>query len=276
MKRNVTTTGSETTSKRLIQLYQAHKRLTASLAIVIALMTIFTYPWFYVGPSFEGRVIDRQTGEPIAGVVVVMGVRGSGPGLIHGTRRKTLYLTEYVTDENGYYHFPYWISSFRPLRLHIGRSPTMGFYKNGYRPFGISNSRHVEGNLEVDPERPRERSELMGRWSIWVNFQTTQDPILLERFIDLEAELEAWKKDTSIMTWAVGYGLKCSWEQVPNLTIENDKRMRMYKKHLDREFHSSLQGTIDEWTFWKDEDCLDPKVYFKKYLGNQYNGENIK
>lgn len=61
----------------------------------------------YSGDSIAGRVVDRDTMEPIAGAVVAVNWAVYG-GLVHGSTVGSLHMAETVTDANGAFVLSAW------------------------------------------------------------------------------------------------------------------------------------------------------------------------
>lgn len=245
-------------SNVIITWIKKHPKWSWIIGLIILWYFAGHYPWFYMGDPIEGYVQDKMSGEPVAGAIAVLQFAVQKPKL-HGTKDKVIYIAESVTDENGRYSFDKWGPLFNSFRYSpkSERVPTIAVFKQGYRTTGISNT-------DTGGKRFK------------IGFVASKNPILLEKFKNLQAELEAWKEYPSIMAWGVGYAMRCSWGKVPNFRIENDKRMRLYKNNLHADYHLYLQATIDKSTSWKDEGCSDPKIFFKEYLDNLPKGENVK
>ena len=220
-----------------------------SMFIILLLFAAY-YPWFYMGDSIEGVVLDKESGEPVVGAVAVLQFTVSKSKL-HGSIEKVIHLAESVTDEEGRYTFDRWGPKFNSFlyRPSNGRIPTIGIYKLGYRKTGIFNADREPKHFKF-------------------NFDASKKIIFLEKFKSLEYELELLKEHSSLMAWPVDTGMKCAWQKIPNFMIENDKKYRLYKRNLPRKYQYELPLLIGEWTRWREEGCLDPKLVFKEYLAS--------
>lgn len=169
--------------------------------LIIFLINIF--PQFYIGKSIEGVVLDEQ-GEPLQGVVAVM-EHSVETTNFHETNSSTVYNTEAVTDSNGKYYFPWWIT----LRRHVigwreGSSPYVVFFKNGYSTEFVVNE-----------------SKLGGLPSVYV-FSNMPSNIVLKPF---KPELA----DDHLLNWYAPSGYmrgKCSRDYLPKYTKERDEFIR--------------------------------------------------
>ena len=232
-----------------------HPILSTTIMLTILLLVVIRYPWYYSGGRIVGKVVDKNTGEPVVGAVAVLEFSVFRYKL-HGTREKVLYIAESVTDKYGRYIFEEWGPVLRPFgyRPQSNKEPAVFVFKQGYKKSVAYNVDKGDRKFKID-------------------FVANKDPVVLEAYKNLEEELEMLKEHSSLMAWGVGYGVKCAWEKVPHFKMENDRRMRLYKRSLPKDYHMYLQSTIDEWTYWKEEGCLDPKIIFKEYLESLSKGE---
>ena len=106
-----------------------------SMFIILLLFAAY-YPWFYMGDSIEGVVLDKESGEPVVGAVAVLQFTVSKSKL-HGSIEKVIHLAESVTDEEGRYTFDRW----GPKQHHrTGRRHCFGQYRLRGRPCQRSSS----------------------------------------------------------------------------------------------------------------------------------------
>ncbi len=109
--------------------------------------------------AYEGRVVDKDTGKPIAGAYVVAAWRGS---LISPPERVSIcfHVDVTMTDKEGKFSFFDWSGNIDPLLVNRRMHPEV-FYKAGYywnlsKPFPIINKTFV---LTPHSGTPEERFE---------------------------------------------------------------------------------------------------------------------
>lgn len=81
------------------------------------------------GGPVEGKVIDKTTGKPVDGVIVVVGWTGSTMTPAH-SQTQCFHVESTVTDENGKYSISRWFSTPKPL---MGTKTYITLYKTGYQ-----------------------------------------------------------------------------------------------------------------------------------------------
>lgn len=164
----------------------------------------------YAAAPFSGRVVDAETGAPIAGVIVLAQWIVEGPMEAHPVA--AMQIMETVTDENGRYSFPgwgpksvprpdFWSWVFTPALS--TKDPQLFFMKSGYAHVYERND-FVPGKGS-DAETELRRSQLDGK------------DVALQ---DLRGDLHARRQDFDRLMFRP-YGLlqaDCSWTKMP-LTI---------------------------------------------------------
>ena len=107
---------------------------------------------FYASGQKHGRVVDKETGAPIEGAVVVAqwvmwqaGIGSPGPS-------KGLHTVETVTDKNGNYILPAWGPKIVPPLSEVNKFEVYAF-KTGYAPLGGTIKEQEEVEL-FELERP--------------------------------------------------------------------------------------------------------------------------
>lgn len=97
----------------------------------LTLFLINTFPLFYFGKPIDGIVSD-DNGIPLEGVVVLLEHHMETTNG-HQTNTNLVYLTETLTDKDGKYYFPWWITPrLNILGWRMGSSPSASFFKVGY------------------------------------------------------------------------------------------------------------------------------------------------
>jgi hypothetical protein len=116
---------------------------TRTGSVRLALMMLACLPLaacgFYSADPITARVVDADTGTPLAGVNVVAAWRIEG-GMNYGATVGYMNVMETVTDKDGNFDFPGWGP--RP-NMHFGKifleAPALMFYKAGYRFNAMGN-----------------------------------------------------------------------------------------------------------------------------------------
>lgn len=149
--------------------------------------------------GMEGKVVDKDTGKPLEGVMVVEAWEIYKPGL-HGTSGGYLPLRETRTDNEGRYRLP-------PRgTLHVNggyldeTSPWLIYFKPGYHFTSIMN--------EIYPQR---------RFEFYRKSDWDGKTIEIERFDGTLAqrakELERFSSVLGVLTGSHG---QCVWTEIPN------------------------------------------------------------
>jgi len=102
-------------------------------------------PPVYWASAFEASVVDKLTGQPIEGVVVLARWELAAP--TEGSVVGQMAVMEAVTDEHGRFRFAGWGPRFRPLWGVLWfRSPVLTLVKPGYHFTGRQNLRTANGS----------------------------------------------------------------------------------------------------------------------------------
>jgi len=128
------------------------KTILISLSVVICLMIASTShaSWlYYHKPEYKGKVIDKETKEPIEGVVVSVYYEVDTYNIAGGGNR-VIHTKETLTDRNGKFVIPSYTTIISPFTT----SHTAGFiiYKPGYGgyPSGVAIHKSPEEYFSVD------------------------------------------------------------------------------------------------------------------------------
>jgi hypothetical protein len=126
----------------------------AFLAVgIIAWVGYFGFePWSYIAKPIEGRVVDKETTQPVPGAVVVaQWILATPP---NGEERDYFVVIETVTDSDGRYRIPGWGPEPRPRSRWLDKyDPAIEVFKPGYWPEGLAN--RPEGVLGAPGINPR-------------------------------------------------------------------------------------------------------------------------
>lgn len=111
--------------------------------------------WVYTAEPIEGRVIDKETGQPIEGVVVLAQWILQKP--IEGHKAEHWVVIEAVTDSEGKYKIPGWGPKWRPwFRWLENADPVLDVFKPGYWTKGFYN--YYPGTFQtINPKSARVR-----------------------------------------------------------------------------------------------------------------------
>src|SRR3989304_3297455 len=95
-------------------------------------------PWSYIAEPIEGRVVDKETGQPIEGAVVVAQWILAKP--LEGHSVDHWVVIEAITDTEGRYHIPGWGPKTRPWNRWLSNyDPKLVVFKLGYWPKKLIN-----------------------------------------------------------------------------------------------------------------------------------------
>jgi hypothetical protein len=168
-------------------------RLVAGLVLVVSLTGACGGHLIYPSGPYRGRVIDADTGQPLAGAVVVARWFLEHPLAVHGTA--TAYdVDEVLTDDQGGFVIPRrthatLVGSIQEPRFTIyalGYGPYPGFHRAPTGEAMETAFRDVTVVELVQGKTPKERSNYMG-WALPMGVTEEQVPTLY-RLINLESK----------------------------------------------------------------------------------------
>jgi hypothetical protein len=170
-----------------------NKLITAIALAFVFLISVPANAWLiYSKPEFHGRVIDSETKEPIAGAVVVVLYKKwefGGPG---GGNTPTMDAKETLTDKNGDFHFPSYLTLIGPLSRVSEVSFTI--FKPDYmsvtRIDGISIPEETYFTIARDKVGTEGMITYVDRWDRKLTFKGSQGIV----------ELKKGERDPSIPT----------------------------------------------------------------------------
>lgn len=168
----------------------------------------------YHGDAIEGRVVDAETRQPVADVIVVSEWRLEGG--LHTDVVGHLVLQETATDAAGRYRFPAWGPIPKPEYARLQAStPVLNFYKPGYEflikrneGFGLSKKPAANGIV----------SELDG---------ATIELVPHRGALDNKGHSREFGSCCYIFSIDEK---KCGWRQIPRMTAVLMKRGEEYRK----------------------------------------------
>lgn len=120
------------------------KRLLIA-AVVLLPLWVFSGPPLYWAKEIRGRVVDAETGAPVAGAVVVARWVLFWPGPAHGGHGGALNTVEVTTDKDGMYSIPSWGPRPSPPIAYLDyMDPEIRLFKSNYYPEILSNTVVIE------------------------------------------------------------------------------------------------------------------------------------
>lgn len=128
------------------------------LGIAVLIAAVYVLGYFIFQPGYvhykaapiSGKVVDKETGEPIEGVHVAVYWQYYSNGFVIYSENdyptKVGGVSETITDEKGEFHIPCWEVYFTDQNKIGGESPIIGLYKKGYVFNRVSNFTSSWGN----------------------------------------------------------------------------------------------------------------------------------
>lgn len=174
--------------------------------------TLDHLPDTYSGEAVSGRVVDAQTGKPIAGAIVIGINELSAPyGMEGHIIAGNMHAEEVLTDEDGNYQLAAWGPKPRDGKTFLNHpGPKILVYKNGYELY-----EYISFSRDDDRFNPVQTSIKTG------------STIELKRF---EGDLAAYARHLSGLTIPLASVLEpvfgatgCDWILVPRIMIELDR-----------------------------------------------------
>jgi len=177
------------------------------IALLLLLPACSDLPDQYSAEAVEAWVLDSETKEPLADVIVVANWKLHAGSLDGRKPGGQLMVMETVTDKDGRFSFPAWGPKRRPFNTFLHDSdPLILLFKPGYEYEGLQNP--LKSYVNNDPVRR----------SIW-NGKTIE----VQSF---KGSLDSYMNhlsstDTSIRS-IVGYDKGCLWKKIPELQAVNN------------------------------------------------------
>lgn len=210
-------------------------RLLIGLSLMVvtdgrAMAQIFP-PTFYSAKEIRANLVDKDTGQPLEGVIVVAQWILFVSLLGHGDHGPRLHVTEAVTDAEGKFYIPAWGPKPNPqyprTTYLYNRDPTLSFFKPGYRPRSVANR--------------WERNEAL-RFSEWDG-----KTIELEKFKGTKKE---WVRKISSLQNNLGWRpgpTGTEWRRMPRMILAIVEEMkRIPRPHLILSGPESLGTNAEE------------------------------
>jgi len=190
--------------------------LTLSTALLgLPLSACHSLTFFYSAEAIAGSVVDAETGRPLEGVIAVAHWQLKG-GFEGGTPIKELQILEAVTDPNGRYSFVAWGPTFASSGYLDNYSPTILFFKPGYKFLRVTNDHWYPG-------RDMSKSDWNGR------------TVKLEAFEGTLPEYAQHMSPFNDELWIAGYAVSnhsgdpCGWKSFPKMLKAMDDLEKQLK-----------------------------------------------
>lgn len=231
-----------------------HKVLSAFVAVLVVLFILVAWPSVYWAYPIEATVVDKDTGTPLAGVVVVANWEISG-GLNFPESAPVgeLMVMEAVTDKAGRFHFPGWGPKliFFHNRLD-GAAPQLFLFKPNY-DLKVVNNQWFHAEIVMSAESK----------SVWDGRR-----IDLDRFRG-SAEQYA-QRFSAVISSALGFiqefPEECIWKKVPRVLSAVLEERRILREQGVRNF-SSLDDQLKDnsgWYMHRNPLCGSPKKFLQE------------
>jgi hypothetical protein len=194
------------------------KRLGIGAILIVIPVMAFAPPLVYFGKEIRGKVLDADTGAPLAGVsivaewqIYVMVVQSH-----LGNRIKVI---EATTGFDGNYVVPGWGPVVRPpWGALLNHSPKLTFFKAGYYPKVVLNERESESMIRD--------SEFNGREIRLKQFDGDLD--LLDRLLEVSSP------------WLTG-----CWRDCPHYVVALDAEAKRLRPTVPRTMFFSFPQELD-------------------------------
>lgn len=196
--------------------------------------------------GMEGNVVDKATGKPLEGVMVIEAWEIYKPGL-HGTSGGYLPLRETRTDSNGNYRF----SARGTQHIDGGyldeASPWLIYFKPGYGFTSVMNEFHPDRRFEFN-----RKSDWDGKIVQLTRFRDTPE----EQAKNLNRLDHVLYKFTSRGGW-------CIWTGIPNtLHSMRDENIRLHKMGAKNEI-----SILAPWMMEELKKCPKFEKFYEEFSG---------
>ena len=201
-------------------------------------------PLTYSAEPMQARVIDADTKQPLAGVIVTANwqlEKGTPGGNIQAGQ---LMVMEAVTDQDGKFAFPGWGPKTVWKGFLVNEDPQLLLFKPSYEHQRLYNKYNSTRELRTRKVR---RSDWDGKTLALKPFKGAQ-----EEYADHLSFLH-----TSIRS--IMADEDCEWKRIPRLSVAMHKQKAIFRKE---KILSSLYSIED----LPNKACGSPKEFFKEHL----------
>lgn len=207
--------------------------------------------------SFEGKIVDVETGQPIPNAVVYVNWPRMTSTFGGSNPNGTVEVQEALSDSSGHYKMPGWKKSKKEAgKGWFSKSrPKMVIYASGYWPELLHNQIRSDDTLA--------RNEV---WKSDWNGKTIElKPMHSEKW-----DYSLWQKygDDIGSTLSLYFIPVCGWLKLPNYHLARDRiRRKAYRlAHPDWNYSrmvTDLSAMLTEWRSSLEKECgVDPKAFF--------------
>ena len=199
---------------------------------IIVWVMFFRLPSTYSAEPIVGQVVDKDSGKPLAGAIVIaVWELERGFGLEGDIISGYMHVAEVLTDKYGYYRIDGWGPKPRPKRKQMTHnSPRLLVFKEGYDYFSAGNFKWSR----ADDKKYKRRSVHTSKWNkqtielklfngdlreyqdrIWraqIGLESVLDPIFGAKVCD-------WKKVLNFVLIMDKYNKKLKEANIPNALI---------------------------------------------------------
>ena len=217
-------------------------------------------PLRYSAAPIEAWVVDKETGQPLEGVVVVANwvLESTSRVVPHQTNPAgSLVILETVTDRGGRFYFPAW-----GPKWHLGSGeltdsdPELILFKSGYKYLRVSNSQYLRPSKYSDVGKPsgtESRPTGSKRISFW-----SGERIGLEKFKGSQKDYAEQLSPLHTSIRSILSSDRCDWRRIPRLMIAIDK---LEKGFRSQGIYSPLYSIED----LPNGNCGSPQEFFKGF-----------
>jgi hypothetical protein len=230
--------------------------ILVTLGLGVSLPAYADFTFYYSADPIEAKVVDADTKQPLAGVIVVAHWELVFSTLGGDTRAGQLKVMEAVTDKNGNFRFPGWGPKLA-VRSHLSdyQDPELLLFKSGYEYRRLYNA------LTGEDKGAKRKSDWNGKTIAMIPFKGTTKEYL-ERFHHLNVDVD------QLISWRPA---ECNWKKIPKMLLAIDhERQRLTQEGVDpRTIESVYRDLVTYQNDWFTKKgglgCGSPKEFFQRY-----------
>lgn len=237
----------------------AMKRNLSFVHLLLAALSSLTacatdYPATYSAQPIQAKVIDAETRQPLAGVIVTANWKLTSGNAGGSTPVGQMMVLETATDKDGVFRFPAWGPLKRKAGFLLIDDPQLLLFKSGYDYRRLNNY--------------RDGVPLKGRWRAPV--RTSQwggKTIEMKRFRGTGEEYaeQVYQLDSNLDF--ARYGSDCEWKKIPHMLVAVHRASDRLDSQGVRLKGSQIGVRIRKVTdVGNQKKCGSPEEFFKSYL----------
>jgi len=204
--------------------------------------------------AINGKVVDEETGEPLAGVIIV--AKWTIEASFVGYDNELLNVMETVTDKDGNYGFPGWGPKLLPVLSYPftssdlfgkGDDPFVVYYKSGYWPAQEYNEVTYSGQ------------DIASRKTRLGGFAANGMTIRLKKW-DGKDEMKYYERVAEM-----AHGQKGGWRKYPRMALAIN---RIYQQLVDKKKRKEIPlyfAVPHVEGFWMEDLTEEDRAYLKGY-----------